>query len=75
MTVDEINKLPKNYIRAEMKRRDISVKDICERLEKYDEKLNAQSFNNKMTRGNFSAVFFFKCMCALELNIVRLNDN
>ncbi len=75
MTVDELNKLPKNYIRAEMRRRDISVKDICKRLLKYDEKLNAQSFNNKMTRGNFSAVFFFKCMSALEINIVRLNDN
>lgn len=74
MTVDEINKLPKNYIRAEMKRRDISVEEICKRLLKYDEKLNIQSFNNKMTRGGFSAIFFFKCMCALELNIVRLRD-
>lgn len=75
MTTQEINKLPKNYIRAEMKRKDIAVKEMCERLIKYDEKLNVQSFNNKMSRGNFSAVFFFKCMSALDLNIVRLNDN
>lgn len=74
MTVEEVEKLPKNYIRAEMKRRDISVKDIVELLKPYGENLNVQSFNNKMTRGNFSAVFFFKCMCAMDLNIVRLKD-
>jgi len=74
MTTEDIEKLPKNYIRAEMKRRDVSVHDMVEKLKAYNEKLNVQSFNNKMTRGNFSAVFFFKCMCALNLNIVRLKD-
>jgi len=72
MQIEEIEKLPKNYIRAEMKRREITVKDMCEKLVHYDEKLNIQSFNNKMSRGNFSAVFFFKCMCALNIKKVEL---
>jgi len=74
MTIKEIEKLPKNFIRAEMKRKDIQVKDMVKLLKPYGENLNVQSFNNKMTRGNFSAVFFFKCMYALDLNVVRLKN-
>jgi len=31
-------------------------------LKKYDEDLTELAFNNKMSSGGFSAVFFFKCI-------------
>ena len=42
MTIKEIEKLPKNFIRAEMKRKDIQVKDMVKLLKPYGENLNVQ---------------------------------
>ncbi len=67
-----IDDLPKNIIKSELKRKGLKVKDLVEKLEKYDENLTELSFNNKMSRGSFSAVFFFKCMIALEVEKVEI---
>jgi len=68
----DIDDLPKNIIKSELKRKGLKVKDLVEKLEKYDENLTELSFNNKMSRGSFSAVFFFKCMIALEVEKVEI---
>jgi hypothetical protein len=69
-----IEDLPKNIIKSELKRRGLKVKDLVETLEQYDEQLSELSFNNKMSRGGFSAVFFFKCMKALDIKTLRIED-
>jgi len=69
-----ITELPKNIIKSELKRKGLQVKDLVELLNSFDEHLTELSFNNKMSRGGFSAVFFFKCMKALEVNVVRLGE-
>ena len=69
-----IEELPKNIIKSELKRKGMQVKDLVVLLEAFGEELTEASFNNKMSRGGFSAVFFFKCMKALDVNVVRLGE-
>lgn len=61
--IDE--RLPKHLIKAELARRGMKVKDLVEKLRPYGENLTDLSFNNKMSRGGFSALFFLKCMLAM----------
>ena len=42
-----------------MKLKGIKSKELVERLKEYDENLTELSLNNKLSRGGFSAVFFF----------------
>ena len=69
-----IDDLPRNIVKSELKRKGLKVKDLVELLKPYGEELTELAFNNKMSRGGFSAVFFFKCMKALEVNVVRLGE-
>ncbi len=69
-----INDLPKNIIKSELKRKGLKVKDLVELLKPYGEELTEFAFNNKMSRGGFSAVFFLKCLKALEVKNIRLED-
>jgi len=52
----------------------LKVKDLIEFLKPYGEELTELAFNNKMSRGVFSAVFFLKCIKALEVKNIRLED-
>lgn len=70
----EIEDLPKNIIKSELQRRGLKVKDLVRLLKNYGEILTENSFNNKMSRNSFSAVFFFKCMIALETKEIKLKD-
>jgi hypothetical protein len=64
--------MPKNLIKAELNKRGLKVKDLVELLKPYGEKLTEQSFNNKMSRKGFSAMFFLKCMKALGVKNLNL---
>ena len=70
----EVKDLPKNIIKAELKRKGLKVKELTKLLKNYGETLTEASFNNKMSRGGFSAVFFFKCMKALDVNDVKIKE-
>ena len=70
----DIDVLPKNLIKAELHRKGLKVKDLVEMLKPYGEDLTEISFNNKMSRGSFSAVFFLKCMDALGVKEVKIKD-
>ena len=69
-----IEALPKSIIKSELKRKDLHVKDLVSLLKSFDEHLTESSFNNKMSRGGFSAVFFMKCMKALEIKTLKIED-
>jgi len=70
--LERIDDLPKRLIKSELKRRGLKVKDLVVALEHYNENLTEFSFNNKMSRGGFSAVFFLKCMKALGVKNLNL---
>ena len=65
----------KGMVKAEIKRRNMTVKQVCEILNQpeYNEPLNEDAFNNKLSRGGFSAVFFMKVMKALGVRDVRVD--
>lgn len=66
-----MDKIPSNIIKSKMKLKDVKSKELAERLKEYDENLTELSLNNKLSRGGFSAVFFFKCMRALDIEVLR----
>lgn len=64
--------MPKYLIKSELQRRGLKVKDLVEKLKPYGEELSEKSFNNKMSRGGFNAVFFLKCMKAIGVKNLNL---
>lgn len=71
-----INKYASNKLRAEMRERKITTKKICKLLyEVFNLELNEQSFNNKISRANFSVNFFFQCMYVLDINYINFDKN
>ncbi len=68
------NDLPKNLIKSELKRRGLKVKNLVDLLKPFGEELTELSFNNKMSRGGFSAVFFLKCMRALDVKDLKVGE-
>jgi len=64
--------MPVRIIKSKLAENKMSVSNLIEKLKEFDEDLTEQSFNNKMYRGTFSAIFFFKCMVALNVKDVRL---
>lgn len=74
MVLSNIDDLPKNIIKAELHRKGLKVRDLVELLKLYGENLTEQSFNNKMTRKGFNAIFFLKCMLALDVKNIKIKD-
>jgi len=65
--------LAKNLIKGELHKKGLKVKDLVELLKPYGEELTELSFNNKMSRGGFSAIFFLKCMKALDIKRIDIS--
>jgi hypothetical protein len=62
------------FIKAEIKRADVTYEELAKRLEKHGFKENAASIANKLARGTFSATFLLAVIAALELEGIRLED-
>jgi hypothetical protein len=62
------------FLKAEIKRDDITYEELAMRLEPHGVTENAASIANKLARGTFAAAFFLACLAALELEGVRLED-
>ena len=64
----------KGIIRGELKRRNLSYKDLAERLQAIGVKDTEKNIVNKIARGGFTAAFFLQCMAAIGVNTLHLND-
>ncbi|WP_366141095.1 DUF6471 domain-containing protein [Sulfuricurvum sp.] len=72
----KLNDYASNKLRAVMRERRVTTKKICELLKKtFNISLNEQSFNNKISRANFSANFFFQCMYVLDVMHINFDTN
>lgn len=74
-TEAEIAERVSRYIKAELKRADITYEELAKRLKKHglpDE--TADSIKAKLKRGTFSATFFLACLAAMELEGVVLEE-
>ncbi|MDP6573128.1 MAG: DUF6471 domain-containing protein [Rhodospirillales bacterium] len=64
----------KGMLKAELKRRNISYKQLAERLEDLGVHDSERNINNKVSRGGFTAVFFVQCLVAIGCSTLRLED-
>jgi hypothetical protein len=65
----------KGVIRAELARRNMTYRELAERLEAVGVKgMNERTISNKINRGTFSTIFLVQCMEAIGCHAVRLDD-
>jgi len=62
------------FLKAEIKRVDISYEELAERLEDYGLNESAMLLANKLVRRTFAATRFLASLAALELKSIRLED-
>jgi hypothetical protein len=62
------------FLKAELKRADITYEELAERLKKHGQDETKASIANKLSRGTFSAVFFLATLAALGLTDIALED-
>ena len=63
----------KNILKAELKRRGVTYKQLAELLEQKDEKENERNLANKISRGSFTTAFFLMCMDAIGARHLSLD--
>jgi 3-mercaptopyruvate sulfurtransferase SseA len=63
----------KRLLKAELTRRDISYKELAERLDAIGIKETERNISNKISRGGFSAAFFFQVMDAIGTKTIHLD--
>ena len=63
----------KGMLKAELKRRNVSYRDLAEKLNAIGVKDNERNISNKIARGTFTAVVFVQCMEAIGCDTVHLN--
>ncbi len=74
-TEAEIADRVSRYLKAELKRADVTYSSLAERLAKHGVKGETEaSIKNKLARGTFAATFLLAVLAALELEGVRLED-
>ncbi|WP_316397074.1 DUF6471 domain-containing protein [Bradyrhizobium sp. 33ap4] len=63
------------FLKAEMKKADVTYADLAKRLKKYGLKDETEAgITMKLKRGSFTAIFFLACVAALELEQVVLEE-
>lgn len=73
-TEEELAHRARRFLKAELKRADMTYGELARRLEKHGLKETEASIANKLARGTFSATFFLASLAALEMEGVRLED-
>lgn len=63
----------KGLLKAELKRRNVSYKELASRLEAMGIHETERNINNKISRGGFSATFLIQCLSAIGCESVRLD--
>ena len=61
----------KGILKAELKRRDLSYRDLAKKLQSIGVKDSERNISNKISRGTFTAVFFVQCMTAIGCSTVH----
>jgi Domain of unknown function (DUF6471) len=64
----------KRFLKAELKRADVSYRELAERLKKHGLDETEASVTNKISRGTFPATFFLATLAAIGCEAVQLED-
>ena len=62
----------KNLLRAELKRRGLTYRDLADRLAQIGVRDNERNLANKISRGGFSAAFLIECLDAIGCRTVDI---
>ena len=73
-TEDEWGARASAFLKAEMKKADVTYVEMVKRLKKHGFKESEASLTMKLKRGAFAASFFLAALAALELSGVNLED-
>jgi hypothetical protein len=65
----------KNLLKAELKRKGVSYRQLAERLEAMGVHETERNINNKISRGGFTAVFFVQCLVAIGCRTLSLEPD
>jgi hypothetical protein len=68
------NKHVVGILKAELKRRHMSYRDLSEKLEAIGVHDSERNITNKVNRGAFSAAFFVQCLVAIGCHTIRLHE-
>lgn len=64
----------RRFLKAELKRADVSYKELVQRLHDHGIEETESSITSKLARGTFAVSFFLACLAVLKLEGVRLED-
>jgi hypothetical protein len=62
------------FIKAELKRADVSYKELARRLNEHGLQETEDSITSKLGRGTFAVTFFLATLAVLEMEGMRLED-
>ena len=64
----------RRFLKAELKRADVSYKALAERLTLHGLAETEAGIASKMARGTFSATFLLACLAVLDLKGLQMED-
>ena len=64
----------KGLLKAELKRRNVGYRELCQRLAELGVKETEVNIRNKIARGGFTAVFLIQCLSAVGCQTLRLEE-
>lgn len=62
----------KGLLKAELKRRNVSYRELAEKLSAQGTPETERNIANKISRGGFTAAFFLQCLTAIGVDTLRL---
>lgn len=71
---DEWQIRARGLLRAELARRDISQKQLVDRLKEMGIPETEKTVSNKLIRGAFSVAFLLQCCAAIDCRVLRLSE-
>jgi hypothetical protein len=63
----------KGILKSELKRRNLSYKQLAEKLGEIGVQETELNIKNKISRGGFTAVFFVQCLVAIGAQTVHID--
>jgi hypothetical protein len=73
-TEAEIAERAARFLKAELKRADVTYEELASRLKAHGLNETRDSIAAKLKRGTFAATFLLGCLAALEMEGFRLED-
>ena len=62
------------FVKAELKRADVSYKELARRLNNHGFEETEDSITSKLGRGTFAVTFFLATLAVLEMETIRVQD-